>query len=200
MILAGFIEEVHYPTWLANIVHVWKDKQIRVCIDFQDLNKTCPNVDFSSSFTEIMIDATTRHVALSFIDGSYKYNQIKMTPDYAVHTSFQTPKGIFYCKVMSFGLKIAGATYQRTMTIIFGDVLHKVVKCYVDDLVIKTVNIKDYLHSFDIVFEPSIEVSVSMPVHVRHDILGMPSRVGTRHASPQWPARIGTPPRLRHVT
>lgn len=38
---------------------------------------------------------------------------------------------------MPFGLKNVGVTYQRTMTLIFGDMLHKLVEDYVDDLVVK---------------------------------------------------------------
>ena len=47
--------------------------------------------------------------------------------------------------MMPFGLKNAGATYQRTMTLIFGDMLHKQVEDYVDDLVVKVKNPIDHL-------------------------------------------------------
>ena len=53
-------------------------------------------------------------------------------------TAFRTPKGIYCYKVMPFGLKNAGATYQRAMQRIFDDTLQKIVQCYVDDLVAKT--------------------------------------------------------------
>ncbi|KAL0373894.1 UNVERIFIED_CONTAM: hypothetical protein Sradi_3305100 [Sesamum radiatum] len=82
-----------------------------------------------------MIDATTGHEALSFMDGSFGYNQIRMTPKDEEPTAFHTPKGIYCYKVMSFGLKNAGATYQRAMQKISDDMLHKNVECYVDDLV-----------------------------------------------------------------
>ncbi|MGV7988968.1 reverse transcriptase family protein, partial [Mycobacterium kansasii] len=53
-------------------------------------------------------------------------------------TVFRTLLGIYCYKVMSFGLKNAGATYQRAMQNIFQDVMHKHDECYVDDLVIKS--------------------------------------------------------------
>lgn len=84
----------------------------------------------------MMIDSIIRHEALSFIDGSSGYNRIKMAPEEAVHSSFITPKGVFYYKVMPFGLKNIGATYQRAMTVIFSDLLHKGTECYVNDLVV----------------------------------------------------------------
>ncbi|KAG9446056.1 hypothetical protein H6P81_012184 [Aristolochia fimbriata] len=63
------------------------------------------------------------------------------------------PKGIFCYKVMPFGLKNAGATYQRAMQNIFDDFLHKRVECYVDDLVVKTKQRSDHLLDLRAVFE-----------------------------------------------
>ena len=154
LIAAGFIEEVQYPTWIANIVPVKKKNgQIRVCVDFRDLNKACPKDDFPLPITEMMIDAITEYKVFSFMDGSSGYNQIKMAAEDAIHTAFRTPKGIFCYKVMPFGLKNAGATYQRAMTIIFNDLLHDVVECYVDDLVVKTKDKSDHLNNLQIVFD-----------------------------------------------
>ncbi|XP_074293322.1 uncharacterized protein LOC141620315 [Silene latifolia] len=116
LIDAGFITEVKYPTWIANIVPVRKNNgQLRICVDFRDLNDAYPKDDFSLPVTEIMIDATTGHEALSFMDCTAGYNQIQMAPEDEEATAFRTPKGIFCYKVMPFGLKNAGAMYQRAM-------------------------------------------------------------------------------------
>ena len=66
------------------------------------------------------------------MDGYSGYNQIVMEPSDAPKTMFRTPFGNYYYKVMLFGLKYAGATYQRTMMKIFGDMIHKQVQDYVD--------------------------------------------------------------------
>ena len=58
-----------------------------------------------------MVDATSGHAALSFMDESTGYNQIRMALEDEEITVFRTPKGIYCYKVMSFGLKNAGATY-----------------------------------------------------------------------------------------
>ena len=84
-----------------------------------------------------MIDFTTGHEALSFMDHTAGYNQIQMAPEDQEATVFRTPKGIFCHKVMPFGLKNARATYQKSMQTIFEDMLHKMVEGYVDDLVVK---------------------------------------------------------------
>ncbi|KAL0416050.1 UNVERIFIED_CONTAM: Transposon Tf2-12 polyprotein [Sesamum latifolium] len=91
--------------------------------------------------------------ALSFVDGSSGYNQIRMAPADEELTAFRTPKGIYCYKVMPFGLKNAGATYQRAMQRIFDDMLHKNVECYVDDLVVKSKKHEDHLYDLRKVFE-----------------------------------------------
>ena len=154
LISAGFIREVRYPTWLANIVPVKKKNgQVRICIDFRDLNDACPKDEFPLPITELLVDATTGFGALSFMDGFSGYNQIKMAPEDEELTAFRTPKGIYCYTVMPFGLKNAGATYQRAMTIIFNDLLHNTVECYVDDLVVKTRKREYHLSDLKRVFD-----------------------------------------------
>ncbi|KAG9444918.1 hypothetical protein H6P81_016258 [Aristolochia fimbriata] len=154
LLKAYFIHEVKYPRWIANIVLVKKKNgQIRVYVDFRDLNKACPKDDFPLRITKLMVDARTGHEVLSFMDGSSSYNHIWMDPKDEEMTAFLKPKGIFYYKVMSFGLKNAGATYQRAMQRIFDDFLHKFVECYVNDLVVKTKARDDYLKDLRTIFE-----------------------------------------------
>jgi hypothetical protein len=106
------VREVKYPTWISNIVPVKKKNgQIRVCVDFWDLNNACPKDDFLLSIIEIMVDATTSHGRLTFMDGSFGYNQIRIAPVDEEKTAFRISKGIYCYKVMPFGLKNAGVTY-----------------------------------------------------------------------------------------
>nr|GMD39427.1 uncharacterized protein LOC109192688 [Ipomoea batatas] len=61
LIEAGFIREVKYPTWISSIVPVRKKNgQIRICVDFRDLNVACPKDDFPLPITELMIDVSRR--------------------------------------------------------------------------------------------------------------------------------------------
>ncbi|KAM1506182.1 hypothetical protein ACFXTO_002081 [Malus domestica] len=99
-----------------------------------------------------MVDATTGHEALSFMDDSSGYNQIRMALEDDELTAFRTPKGIYCYKVIPFGLKNAGATYQRAMQKIFNDMLHKNVECYVDDVVVKTKKRSNHLKDLRVVF------------------------------------------------
>ena len=77
----GAIKEVQYPEWLANVVVVRKKNgKWRVCIDFTDLNKACPNDSFPLPHIDTMVDATAGHELLSFMDAYSCYNQILMHP------------------------------------------------------------------------------------------------------------------------
>ena len=71
----------------------------------------------------------------SFIDGYSRYNQIRMIAREVEKTAFRTPIGNFNYTVMPFGLKNARAIYQRTMTAIFHDMMHREMEDYVDDIV-----------------------------------------------------------------
>ncbi|KAL0291951.1 UNVERIFIED_CONTAM: hypothetical protein Scaly_2613100 [Sesamum calycinum] len=75
LIEVDFIREVKYRMWISSIVPVRKKNgQIRVCVDFKDLINACSKDDFPLPIAELMIDATTGHEALSFMDGSSGYN------------------------------------------------------------------------------------------------------------------------------
>ncbi|KAL6189139.1 hypothetical protein ACLB2K_040529 [Fragaria x ananassa] len=93
---------------------------------------------------DVLIDSTSGHGMLSFMDGFSGYNQIKMAIRDAEKTAFRIPYGNFYYTVMPFGLKNAGATYQRTMTAVFLDMMGKEVEDYVDDLVVKSKTRKEH--------------------------------------------------------
>jgi len=78
----GFIHEVKYPTWIANIVPVRKKNgQLLICVNFRDLNGACPKDDFPLPVAEFMIDSTIGDEALSFMDCRVGYNQIQMAPE-----------------------------------------------------------------------------------------------------------------------
>ena len=69
-----------YFEWLANVVNIpKKDNKIRVCVDFKDLNKASPKDDFPIPHINMLIDSTTGHSILSFMDEFSRYNHILMT-------------------------------------------------------------------------------------------------------------------------
>ena len=91
----------------------------RMCVDFTDLNKACPKDSYSLPQINTLVDSTARHQLLSFMDAFSSYNQIRMDESDQEKTSFITSQRLFCYKVMPFGLKNAGATYQRLMNKMF---------------------------------------------------------------------------------
>ncbi|XP_077244859.1 uncharacterized protein LOC143884896 isoform X2 [Tasmannia lanceolata] len=151
---AGFLQVVEYPEWLANIVPVpKKDGKVRMCVDFRDLNKASPKDDFPLPHIDILVDNTAGHELLSFMDGFSGYNQIKMAPEDMAKTSFITQWGTYCYRVMPFGLKNAGATYQRAATALLHDMIHREVEVYVDDMIVKAKERKDHIPNLKKFFE-----------------------------------------------
>ena len=91
----------------------------RMCVDFTDLNKAFPKDSYPLPRIDTLIDSTTRNQLLIFMDAFLGYNQIKMEEADQEKTSFVTSQGLFCYKVMPFGLKNVGATYQRLMNKMF---------------------------------------------------------------------------------
>ena len=91
LLQGGAIREVEYSEWLANVVLVKKaNGKWRLCIDFTDINKACPKDSFPLPRIDLIVDATTGHELLSFMDAFSGYNQISMDPSDQEKTSFVT--------------------------------------------------------------------------------------------------------------
>ncbi|XP_031286100.1 uncharacterized protein LOC116144813 [Pistacia vera] len=113
LILNGSIRDALYPSWVANLVLVKKPNgKWRTYVDFTDPNKAYPKDNFPLPRIDQLVDATSRHELLSFMDTYSRYNQIPMYAPNEEHTSFVTYRGLYCYKVMPFGLKNARATYQ----------------------------------------------------------------------------------------
>ena len=80
-------------------------------------------------------------------------------------TAFVTPIGNYHCKVMPFGLKNAGATYQRIMTKMFEPQLEKNIEIYIDDMVVKSKgeseHVNDLKNIFDILRKHKLRLNTS---------------------------------------
>ena len=108
LLASDFIKESYYPSWLANPVLVRKpNSKWRTCVDFTDLNNACPKDSFLLPRIDQLVDATSEHQLLSFMDAYLGYNQILMHVPDQEHTSFITDRGLYCYKVMPFGLKNA---------------------------------------------------------------------------------------------
>jgi hypothetical protein len=133
LLKAGFIYPVALTEWVSNPVPIdKKGGSIRVCVDYQDINKACPKDNFPTPFVDQIVDDCAGSEIFSLMDGFSGYNQINIAPEDQHKTDFICPWGTFAYRKLPFGLKNAGATFQRAMSYAFHDIKH-IVQPYLDD-------------------------------------------------------------------
>ncbi|XP_011100179.1 uncharacterized protein LOC105178414 [Sesamum indicum] len=139
LLRAGYVFEIQYTNWLANVVLVLKPGgKWRMCTDFTDLNKACSKDPYPLPRIDVLVDSTARYEVFSMMDAYQGYHQIYMATEDRIKTSFVTDRGIFCYNVMPFGLKSAGATYQRLVNKMFAQQIGKTMEVYVDDMLVKS--------------------------------------------------------------
>lgn len=148
-----FIRETKYPTWLSNVVLVQKaNDQWRMCVGFLDLNKACPKDPYRVLSIDQLVNGTSSHANLSFLDAFSWYNRIHMDPRDVEKTAFIMEKWVYWNNVMSFGVKNAGATYQGMMDLFFKDHLSKNIEVFVNAVVVKRKPGCDHLTDLEEIF------------------------------------------------
>ena len=100
-----------------------------------------------------LVDATEGHHRMSFLDAFQGYHQILLALEDQEKTTFVTPTGNYHYKVMPFGLKNAGSTYQRMMTKMFEPQLGKNIEVYIDDVVVKSKVVFEHVGDLQSIFE-----------------------------------------------
>ena len=132
--------------------------KIRVCINFRDLNKATPKDEYPMPIADMLINEAFGHRVISFLDGNAVYNQIFMAEEDTSKTTFRCPIGLFAWVVMTFGLKNAGATYQRVMNLIFHDLLGVILEVYIDDIVIKLAGLDSHLADLKLALKRCVDM------------------------------------------
>ncbi|CAJ2631771.1 unnamed protein product [Trifolium pratense] len=151
---ANFISEARYTTWLSNVVLVKKSNgKWRMCCDYTDLNRACPKDSYPLPCIDRLVDNSSGFKLLSFMDAYSGYNQIPMAVADREKTAFMTDSGNYYYNVMPFGLKNAGATYQRMMNKVFRGQIGDMLEVYMDDMIVKSPEELDHVVHLRKVFE-----------------------------------------------
>ena len=146
MLTTNFIREFFYPEWLANVVMVKKaNRKWRMCVDFTNLNNACSKDSFPLPRIDQLVDSTAGHKLLTFMDAFSRYNQIQMAEENQEKTAFITSQGLYCYRVMPFGLKNVGATYQRLVNQMFSKQIGRNVEVYVDDILVKSKEEENHL-------------------------------------------------------
>ncbi|GJV51563.1 reverse transcriptase domain-containing protein [Tanacetum coccineum] len=139
LVEVGIMREVYYHDWLSNPVMVKKhDGSWRMYVDFTDLNKACPQDCYNLPEIDWKVESLYDYPFKCFLDAYKGYHQIQMAESDEEKTAFHTSQGVYCYTKMPFGLKNAGATYQRLVDKAFDSQVGRNMEVYVDDLVIKS--------------------------------------------------------------
>ena len=130
-----------------------KNRKWRVCVDFTNLNKACLKDPFPMPQIDQLVDATVGHPRMSFLDAFQGYNQIPLALDDQEKIAFVSPIGNYHYKLMPYGLKNAGSTYQRMMMRMFEPQLGKNIEVYIDDMVVKSKVATEHMGDLRNIFE-----------------------------------------------
>ncbi|GKU90839.1 hypothetical protein SLEP1_g4783 [Rubroshorea leprosula] len=151
---AGFIRRVEYSEWVSNPVLVKKPNgKWRMCIDFTNLNDACPKDPHPLPNVEKLVERAAGHERMSFLDASSGYHQVQLLLDDQEKTAFYAGDAIYCYVMMPFGLKNAGATYQKLVQIIFKLQIGKNIEVYVDDMIVTSVRAENHIGDLDETFQ-----------------------------------------------
>jgi hypothetical protein len=149
MLQAGFIQPCRYADWVSNIIPAEKKNtgKIRICVDFRNLNQATLKDKYPMPIADLLIDSASGNKMISFLDSNVGYNQILKAKEDVSKTALRCLGfvGLFKWVIITFGLKNAGATYQRAMSLIFHDLLGVLMEVYIDNVVVKSVGFKEHL-------------------------------------------------------
>ena len=133
-----------------------------MCVDFTNLNKACPQDPFPLPRIDQIVDSTAECDLLCFLDAFSGYHQIKMAVEDVEKTAFLTPCGVYCYTCMPFGLRNAGATFQRLMHIALGRQLGRNAEAYVDDIVVKSREARTLIQDLEETFASLNEVDLRL--------------------------------------
>jgi hypothetical protein len=116
-------------------------------VDFRNLNRATPKDEYPMHVADLVVDSASGNKVISFLDGNAGYNHIFMVKEDVSKTAFWCPGfiGLFEWVIMTFGLKNAGATYERAMNLIFHDLLKLLMEVYNDNAVVRSVGFEEHM-------------------------------------------------------
>ncbi|GJU18188.1 reverse transcriptase domain-containing protein [Tanacetum coccineum] len=151
---AGIVRPVKYPTWISNPILVKKgDGSWRMCIDFKNINAACPKDYYPLPEIDSKIESVMGFPLKCFLDAYKGYHQVQMAEEDEEKTAFYTDQGTYCYTKMPFGLKNAGATYQRLVDEAFQSHIGQNLEVYVDDMVVKSKSEKEMLADIAEIFD-----------------------------------------------
>jgi hypothetical protein len=160
---AKIIFQVRHSTWVANLVPVRKKSgEIRLCVDFRNLNRASEKDNYPIPPMEKLLQTVSGSVIFSLLDGFSGYNQVLVSEEDRLKTTFRTKWGTFAYKRMPFGLINVGATFQRAMDVDFRGLINKCVVVYLDDVTVYSKNREEHIQHLTQIFERCRKYGISL--------------------------------------
>ena len=133
-------------SWNTPLVCVWKKEKndIRLCLDFRNLNKITERQIFPMPNIEQMLDSLNGSKFFSTIDLGSAYYQVELTNNSQEKTAFSTRSGQYCFNRMPFGIAAAPATFQKLMNMVLGKLLWNTAIVYLDDILIFSTNKEEH--------------------------------------------------------
>ena len=139
-----------------------KTCEIRLCIDFRNLNRASLKDNYPLPKMEHILQKVVGSKRISLLDGFSGYNQVLVIPEDQLKTTFTTPWGTFMYVKMPFGLMNAGATFQREMDIAFSDEIGHFIVIYLDEITVYSKTEEEHLEHLRRVFEKCKRFGLSL--------------------------------------
>ncbi|GJV36006.1 reverse transcriptase domain-containing protein [Tanacetum coccineum] len=163
LVESDIMREVYYHEWLSNPVMVKKhDGSWQMCVNFTDLNKACPQDCYPLPEIDWKVESLCGYPFKCFLDAYKGYHKIRMAESDEEKTAFHTSQGVYCYTKMPFGLKNAGATYQRLVDKAFDSQVGRNIEVYVDDLVIKSHTETEMLRDIDETFRTLRKINMKL--------------------------------------
>jgi hypothetical protein len=131
---AKIIFQVRHSAWVANLVLVRKiSREIHLCVDFRNLNRASEKDNYLVPPMEQLLHTMSSYGVFPLLDDFSGYNQVLVSKEDRLKTTFRTKWGTFAYKRMPFGLINARETFQRATDVAFRGIINKCVVVYLDD-------------------------------------------------------------------
>ena len=153
MVNKGFVRPCTSP-WGAPVLFVKKkDRSMRLCIDYRELNKVTLRNQYPLSRIDDLFDQLQGAKVFSKIDLRSAYHQLRVHDEDVSKTAFRTQYGHFEFLVMPFGLTNAPTTFMDLMKRIFRPYLDQFVIVFIDDILIYSGSGEDHAEHLRIVLQ-----------------------------------------------
>lgn len=139
-----------------------KNRDIRLCIDFRNLNIASLKDNYPFLNMKVMLQKVTGCELFSMIDGFSGYNQVKFKESEQYKTAFTTPWGTYIYVRMPFGLTNAGTTFQRAIEVAFANLKNIIMVVYQDDLTVFSKHVEDHYVHLERIFIKALIYAISL--------------------------------------